>query len=352
MKKALLVALLLLTVMPGMMNASNKTPKAKRISYTVEKIWDGDMYCAFTSIKKFKGWYYVAFREGRGHVFDENGKAEGKIRVIRSRNLRKWESVALLGMPDMDFRDPKLSVTPDGRLLVSIGVSIYADRQFVSRGPWAALSSDGRNFSLQPCDLEGCPGNDWPWRTTWYGNKGYNVDYYLKDKSDEDQAGLALLSTNDGIHYTRLCDLEVPGIFPNEATIRFKEDGTMVVLLRCEGGNGNGYWGISEPPYTQWDWKEIPIRLGGPDFLFLKGEEKVVLCSRCHHIGNWCTTSIYVGNADGTHFHQVLTLPSGGDTSYPGLLIEKGELIVSYYAGHETHWPSIYLARIPLESLW
>lgn len=323
---------------------------AKRYTYTVEKIWDQNLYCAFTDIEKFNGWYYVAFREARGHVFDENGKAEGKIRVIRSRHLRKWESVALLGMPDMDFRDPKLSITPNGQLLVSIGVSIYVNRQFVSRAPWAALSCDGIHFDMQQCVLDGCPGNDWPWRTTWHDGTGYNVDYYLEDDESSDKAGLALLTTKDGVHYTRMCNLDVPGVFPNEATIRFREDGTMAIMVRCEGGNQRGLWGMSQPPYTQWEWKEMPFKLGGPDFVFLDND-KVVCGSRCHHIGNWCTTSLYTGNADGTCFHQVMTLPSGGDTSYPGMMVEDGTLIMTYYAGHETHWPSIYLARIPLDCL-
>lgn len=348
MKRTLILALTLLTAMPGMMMAGKKTPKSTHISYTVQKIWDGGMYEAFTSLEKYKGWYYVAFREGEGHVFDANGNAEGKIRVIRSRDLRKWKSVALLGQPGMDFRDPKLSITPDGQLLVSIGVSTYVNRQDVSQNLWAAFSTDGLHYDLRRCTLEGAHANDWPWHLTWNGDTGYNPDYWW----DDGKSGLTLLQTKDGLHYTPLCELDVPGS-PNEASIRFTSDHKMTMVVRRGGGNGNGYWGISEPPYTQWHWKEIPIVLGGPDFLFLEGEEKVVLCSRCHHIGVWCTTSIYVGHADGTHFHQVLVLPSGGDTGYPGLLIENGELIVSYYASHEANWrPSIYLARIPLTSLW
>lgn len=348
MKRTLLLVLLMLTTMPTLMMAGDKSPNPKRFTYTVQKIWDGGMYEAFTSIEKYKGWYYVAFREGEGHVFDENGKAEGKIRVIRSRDLRKWKSVALLGQPDRDFRDPKLSITPDGQLLVSIGVSTYVDRKEVAQGLWAAFSTDGLHYDLRRCSLEGAHTNDWPWHLTWNGDTGYNPDYWW----DGERGGLSLLQTKDGQHYTPVCELEVPGS-PNEASIRFTADQKMTMVVRRGGGNGNGYWGISEPPYTQWDWKEIPLVLGGPDFLFLEGEDKVVLCSRCHHIGNWCTTSIYVGNADGTNFHQVLVLPSGGDTSYPGLLIENGELIVSYYASHEANWrPSIYLARIPLDCLW
>ena len=58
------------------------------------------------SITEFQGKYYVAFREARSHVFDENGKAEGKVRVLVSRNGKRWKSVAL--------RDPKLRFPSGG----------------------------------------------------------------------------------------------------------------------------------------------------------------------------------------------------------------------------------------------
>ena len=93
---------------------------AQQISYSVEKIWgDGFTHCAFTSLIKFNGRYYCAFREGASHIFDNEGKAEGKIRIISSRNGKSWKSVALVGKEGCDFRDPKLSVMPDGRILVN-----------------------------------------------------------------------------------------------------------------------------------------------------------------------------------------------------------------------------------------
>jgi len=42
---------------------------------------------------------------------------------------------------------------------------------------------------------------------------------------------------------------------------------------------------------------------------------------------------------------EALTLPSGGDTSYPGFAWHEGVLWVSYYSSHEGK-SSIYLARV------
>jgi hypothetical protein len=44
---------------------------------------------------------------------------------------------------------------------------------------------------------------------------------------------------------------------------------------------------------------------------------------------------------------EALKLPSGGDTSYPGLVMHEGRLWVSYYSSHEGK-TSIYLAKVRL----
>ena len=44
---------------------------------------------------------------------------------------------------------------------------------------------------------------------------------------------------------------------------------------------------------------------------------------------------------------EIVTLPSRGDTSYPGLVFHEGLLWVSYYSSHEGK-TSVYLARISL----
>lgn len=86
--------------------------QAREINYTVEKIWDNGLYNSFTSLVKYKNQYYCAFREGKSHIFDENGKAEGKIRIISSPDGHRWQSVCLLGENGEDYRDPQLSITP------------------------------------------------------------------------------------------------------------------------------------------------------------------------------------------------------------------------------------------------
>ena len=46
-----------------------------------------------------------------------------------------------------------------------------------------------------------------------------------------------------------------------------------------------------------------------------------------------------------TGYEPVLKLPSGGDTSYPGMVWHQGLLWISYYSSHEGK-TNIYLAKI------
>ena len=308
--------------------------------YDVKRIWDTG-YSAFPSIEKFKGKYYVTFREGEGHVFDKNGIAAGKIRVLCSSNGRKWESVALLAKEGFDLRDPKLSVTPDGRLMLVIGGSVYEKKELKLRIPHVAFSTDGKNFSApEPAEFsEDIPyGMEWLWRLTWNGNTGYAVIYGEK---------FALVKTTDGRHFDTVTELDADGM-PNETTLRFTADGRMAMMIRREkDGHGNfGWWGVSEPPYTEWKFKPMGLRLGGPDFL-LREDGGVIAGTRSHFIDKKPKTVLLKGNLEG-EFEEFCVLPSGGDCSYPGFLTVGNELWVVYYSSHELGRAAIYLTRIPL----
>jgi hypothetical protein len=46
---------------------------------------------------------------------------------------------------------------------------------------------------------------------------------------------------------------------------------------------------------------------------------------------------------------EALKLPSGGDTSYAGMVLHERQLWISYYSSHEGK-SSIYLAKVKLPS--
>jgi hypothetical protein len=74
----------------------------------------------------------------------------------------------------------------------------------------------------------------------------------------------------------------------------------------------------------------------------------LVAGGRSYPAGSAARTALFTGKNSG-NFVETITLPSGGDNSYPGFLISGNELWVRYYSTHETKNASIYLAKIPLE---
>ena len=318
--------------------------KAQQISYSAEKIWDNGMHNAFTSIEKFKGEDYITFREGETHIFDSKGNAEGKIRILHSKDGQKWEALPAIGKEGYDLRDPKFSITPDGRLMVIIGGSIYRNKELVGSQPHVMCSSDGRTFTEpQPVNVDPKyrTERDWLWRVTWHGGVGYSVSY---GRNEQGQTPLYLYSTTDGINYKHITSFNIDN-FPNEATIRFLNDGRMAIMVRREQGDRACMWGVSAAPYTEWEWKKMGTFLGGPDFIVLD-DEHIVAGGRTL-LGYDAKTSLFVGTKDGK-FEQTVILPSGGDTSYPGFVVVGDELWVSYYSMHDSKNASIHLAKIPL----
>ena len=109
----------------------------------VKKIWDQAEHNAFTDLIRFKGNYYCSFREGTGHV----PGADGKIRILKSADGQDWKSVALLESEGFDLRDAGLSVTPDGRIMVITGGSIFYEKKLFFRFAYVSFFNKcGINF--------------------------------------------------------------------------------------------------------------------------------------------------------------------------------------------------------------
>ena len=125
----------------------------------------------------------------------------------------------------------------------------------------------------------------------------------------------------------------------------------MRIVVRNEGGLRSGYILDSPAPYNRFKQFHVLHVLGGPNLIQLPGGQWL-LASRKSDVGK-TTTVLGVLSRLGRStmsLDEKVELPSGGDTSYPGLLIEDNELLVSYYSSHEGK-SSIYLARVPLDLL-
>ena len=119
------------------------------------KIWDAAPHNAFTDLTRHSDEFICVFREGSGHV-----SPDGKIRVIASKDGTNWISAALIAQTDRDLRDPKITHTPDGSLMI---YAAAADRPKtpVTHQSVATFSKKGRDWSA-PIDV--ADKNIWLWR--------------------------------------------------------------------------------------------------------------------------------------------------------------------------------------------
>jgi hypothetical protein len=320
---------------------------------SVEKIWDLGKHNAFTDLIRWHDKWFCTFREADAHV-----GGDGQLRVLESTNGKKWDSVALVSEKGIDLRDPKLSITPDDRLMIVAGGSVYEGKTLKGRQPRVTFSKDAKTWTAPERVLtEG----EWLWRVTWHGGVAYGVTYNANERKSKEAIDAAkegkappgpadwklkLVSSTDGVKYSLITHLDVPG-HPNETTLRFMPDGEMVALVRREGGNTFGWIGRSKAPYKEWTWAETKHRFGGPNFIRLPDGSL------------WAAGRSYPGGAKTVlarmtttgEYDPALTFPSGGDTSYPGLVWHNAELWMSYYSTHERK-SSIYIAkvRVPLEA--
>jgi hypothetical protein len=296
---------------------------------TVKKIWDRAPHNAFTDLVRFRGQWFCVFREGKGHV-----SPDGALRVLTSKDGDQWESAALITSPNADLRDAKITVTPGGQLMLS-GAEALHDKSRKTHQSVAWFSADGRAWG--PRHEIGDP-DFWLWRVTWHGNRAYGVGYGC----GADQS-VRLYSSKDGKKFDTLVKRLHDKGYPNETSLVFEGE-RCYCLLRRDGEGANGLLGVSQAPYTKWEWEDLGLRIGGPHLIRLP-DGRYVAAVRLYAGGvrtSLCWLDVRTGKMS-----EFLELPSGGDTSYAGLVWHDGLLWVSYYSSHEGK-TSIYLAKVQI----
>lgn len=297
----------------------------------VRKIWDRAPHNAFTDLIRFGDYWYCAFREGQGHISDD-----GSLRLIRSTDGENWASAALMGWEGGDVRDAKLSITGDAHLMLSGAVRFLEPENGNRHQSVTWLSADGVAWN----GPHACPSGlgTWRWSATWHGGIGYSFGY-----SGKDEAG-CLYRTSDGKSWEIVRDDVFPdaGTYANESSLVFVEDGTAYCLLRRDKGSCSGLLGRSAAPYTEWDWQDLGMRIGGPKMIRLQNG-RFLAGVRLYDEPR--RTSLCWVDADKGSITECLQLPSGGDTSYAGM-IEHGSVVwISYYSSHEEK-TAVYLAKV------
>ncbi|MFT5300672.1 MAG: hypothetical protein ACI814_001452 [Mariniblastus sp.] len=328
---------LLLTVFSLAAFATVEADDTQPVLVESYRIWDEAPHNAFTDLIRFEGKWFCVFREAQRHV-----SANGALRIITSKDGSKWESAALISSPDSDLRDAKISITPDNQLMLAGAEAIphpqtkksYKHQSLV----W--FSDDGKTWSAKQKVAE---ADYWLWRITWHKTKAYGFGY----ATGKNERSVRLYKSDDGKQFKTLVANAAPETgYVNETSMVFNPDGTCYCLLRRDGTPSSGLLGTALPPFTKWDWKDLGVKLGGPDMIRLP-DGRFIAAVRLYD-GGARTSLCWIDVEKGT-LTEALKLPSGGDCSYAGMVWHEDMLWVSYYSSHEKK-TSIYLAKVRLEN--
>lgn len=299
--------------------------------FTVQRLWDAAPHNAFTDLTWHEGTWYCVFREGQDHV-----SPDGALRVLCSPDGINWESAALLTSTEGDLRDAKIGVTPGGELM--LGGAILLGGEDPAHWMFRSLvwfSRDGRNWSEA---VQVGPDNCWLWRFTWHQGVCYSFGYGC----GEGDKHLQLFRSADGRDFAPLTPKLMTDCYPNETQIVFAPDDTAYCLLRRDPDTG--LLGTARPPYDTWTWQDLGVRIGGPALLQLP-DGRFVACVRRYEQAPQYTSELGWIDPVAGSYTPFLELPSGGDTSYAGLVWREDRLWVSYYSSHEEK-TCIYLAQV------
>ena len=272
--------------------------------------------------------WWCAFREGEDH-----GSGDGIIRVIVSADAEKWHDAVAITATGSDLRDPKLCVTSDDVLMVVAGERYKPDGENWLNESLTWFSQDGASWH-GPFTV-GDPGV-WLWRVTWHDETAWGFGYGCQP-----QGYVRLYRSGSGMRFETIGEDIQEGDYPNETSIVFDGD-TALCLLRLDGAGVTSRLGRAEPPYTDWEWRDLGAKIGGPEMIRLP-DGRFIACCRLYD--DHVRTSLLWIDPESATMAEALELPSGGDTSYAGMVWHDDLLWIAYYSSHEEK-TSIYLASV------
>ncbi|MCP4643290.1 MAG: hypothetical protein GY851_22775 [bacterium] len=343
----LICCVLILACVCTSLAAHAQEPKAK-LDWMIKAYGDG-RHNAFTDLARWKDHYYLCFRHGEHHV-----SMDGEIRVIRSTDLKTWEPCGTLRTYG-DDRDPHFCVTDD-ELFVYFGVWDLAhwdgprtpDRKSV-RSHFAS-TKDGTTWSKVRGIWE--PGW-WLWRVKHHDGMFYSCGYTAVRPAPE-MRETVLFQSPDGSNWERV-SLITNELLAGEADMWFNPDGSMWLVTRT-GIPGNEAWRFeSGPDHEVWTGHGVGTLIHSP--VFAKWKDRFFVSGR----GKDEAYVTKIWELKDGRAEELITLPSGGDTAYPGLLVdptsldaETPSLFVSWYSQHDKesepnhtkNTASVYVGRV------
>jgi len=338
-------------------------------------IWDAisnSRHNANTDMCYWNGSYYFIYANQPGN----QGSTTTFLSVNKGPTLHNLTQITTLNVPGEDIRDPKFAVIKN-----QLFIYYLKNRGFIADPYTTAFvnSSDGLHFSTAR-DVSGLEG--WCF---WRPKTNDNITWYDTAYSAT-QSEIILLSTTDGFTWTKVSSVSNAS-GSSEPELTFLADKRMLVSIRVEAqmdtiiGSVNAGTGlaIAAPPYKTWNYTlDRLTKLDGPNLFNINDS-----LNNPHYfaLGRFQPDVDSVFTASGSVFSRKRTslfefvnlstrptlkyisdLPSSGDTSYGGVIIQGDRLYMCYYSSDPTKdygWllgmilPSdIYMVNMSIASLF
>lgn len=323
-------------------------PLADLFVDALDKVHDDGRHNAFTDLCRFGDSHYLTFRAsptGHGRATDST------VVVLRSDDGAglHWRCVNEFGVSGRDVRDPHFVIFQD-RLHVHTTASYCGDLEpetaFGQNQGYVVSTPDGLSWdAAQP--MLGTLG--WfIWRSVVHDGKAYLTARRVAMAQWQGAPPVwecCLLASEDFQSWKPIS--RILDDLGAEADLHIEPDASMVVLARrkqlqpaliCR----------STPPYRDWTRRALSRPVAGPRITrwgdrLLVGGRRTLGPKLNRTVVSWLVDDQLV---------DMIELPSGGDTAYPGFVpIDDRQGLFSFYSSHEgsgTHQaPSaIYLARL------
>jgi len=317
--------------LPQERRAEARLKQIQPVLLSVRRIWSSDKFNAYTDLLYFEDRWFCVFREGKDPF-----SADGVIRVIQSKDGGSWQSSGVLEFGGFDLRDPKLCVTPDSQLMLSCPATKRHGKKTIDAKGVAFFSSDGSTWSRPRIIVD----DDYVlWRCTWNEDTCYGIGYSVNPLGK-----LRLYKSDDGKDFHVSSPTLYTANLPSETVLVFDKDGSALCVIRCNGGDKRAILGEASKPYLNWRWRQLDRSIAGPDLARLPDDRLIVA-------GRLYTPSIHTGvcflDRQKGKMTEFISLPSGKQTGYPGLVFRDKHLWVTYYSSHESG-VAIYLAKVQL----
>ncbi|WP_296044870.1 hypothetical protein [uncultured Alteromonas sp.] len=299
------------------------------------RVCRGAAHNAFGDIVLFNDRLLVCYRQGTHHMSNN-----GIIVVAEINDLGQPVRFQCLTSPEGDLRDPHFCIDNDRLYLLA------HQRWLTSLGAaktYTWFSGDGLSWSSRH---DPGPDNWWLWRATTYQGRHWGLAYHRPSEQLDLYAG-SLRGKMHKVVSACLSKTHHQLGYPNETDCYFTQQGELIAVARRDADSFTAQLGRSKPPYTQWQWQDLGDYIGAPVLLPVDNDMALV-CGR-HFNGRNLVTQLWSLNIHNGELVKLLTLPSGGDNSYPGMIRQGDKLYIAYYSSHLDNQSRMYLARLNYE---